>query len=199
MRAFGKIAAAAVLGVAAAGPALADPFACITNNSGSCSSLLSSFSWSFDDALDRLTVTNSGATAQPFIGGVFFDYGPGMDVTGVFAKSAGVNGSLAAGGNFPAGNTISFNTDERYDVAPPPSTNGVNGGEFITFQLASVSAADFASGAFRVGIHVQGVGTGNQFSESLVNVPAIPEPHTYALMLAGLGAVGFMARRRRQG
>jgi hypothetical protein len=28
-------------------------------------------------------------------------------------------------------------------------------------------------------------------------VPNIPEPETYALMLAGLGAVGFVARRRR--
>jgi hypothetical protein len=29
------------------------------------------------------------------------------------------------------------------------------------------------------------------------NVGAIPEPETYALMLAGLGVVGFVARRRR--
>jgi PEP-CTERM motif len=43
-------------------------------------------------------------------------------------------------------------------------------------------------------------GTGsctNQSDYNVVNVTPVPEPQTYALMLAGLGAVAFMARRRR--
>jgi hypothetical protein len=44
----------------------------------------------------------------------------------------------------------------------------------------------------------------NDYNDMAVGVRAvpdvrmIPEPETYALMLAGLGVVGFMARRRRQ-
>lgn len=31
-----------------------------------------------------------------------------------------------------------------------------------------------------------------------VNVTAVPEPETYAMLLAGLGVIGFMARRRKE-
>ncbi len=40
--------------------------------------------------------------------------------------------------------------------------------------------------------------TGGLLSEDIIlTTPPIPEPSTYALMLAGLGVVGWMARRRR--
>lgn len=38
----------------------------------------------------------------------------------------------------------------------------------------------------------------NQSDYTLVSVTAVPEPETYALMLAGLGLVGAIARRRNQ-
>jgi len=40
--------------------------------------------------------------------------------------------------------------------------------------------------------------TGSLLSQAIPGIPAIPEPETYAMMLAGLGLLGFVARRRRQ-
>jgi probable HAF family extracellular repeat protein len=40
--------------------------------------------------------------------------------------------------------------------------------------------------------------TGGQEHAYLLSVATIPEPETYAMMLAGLGLLGLTARRRKQ-
>ena len=48
-------------------------------------------------------------------------------------------------------------------------------------------------------IAVGGVTNGTQggIYNGAISVTAVPEPETYAMMLAGLGAIGFLSRRRK--
>ena len=84
------------------------------------------------------------------------------------------------------------------DSASNPCVNGASGGGYVdslTFTVAGATLGDF-DGRFAADIYGNGstgvVGTGGQ-------VTAVPEPQTYALMIAGLGVVGFMGRRRNKG
>jgi fibro-slime domain-containing protein len=45
--------------------------------------------------------------------------------------------------------------------------------------------------------HTTGSNFSMETSLNLVSTPPVPEPETYALMLAGLGVIAFVARRRR--
>ena len=67
------------------------------------------------------------------------------------------------------------------------------------FSAGGVSSIDFDTlgVGFFSGPRNSQFGQGLSHATPCGSTPAVPEPQTYALMLAGLGAMGFIARRRK--
>jgi len=169
-------------------------FDCITNNSaGSCAQAESGLGWTFESGLFSITNNSTGYVAE-----VYFDVGAGVGVT--FAGGAGTSFTLGASpGSLSGGNTVGFVSDFAFDSdtrGRGTPVNGINTGETARFLFTGPLGGGFASGALEAGVHVRSLVNGR--SESLTTVTAVPEPGTYAMILAGLGVMGFVARRRRQ-
>ena len=192
------IAAAALLATAGSG-ALAQAsgsFACITSNSAaSCAQGASALSWTWNGS--NLSIGN--AAGGGYVSEVYFDLTSPMAVSfNAVLSHAGVRFlSGASPGALPGGNSYGFTSDGAFDsdrVARGGPVWGINPGEWGVFSFTNAALNSFDVGNLVAGLHVRGLVNGR--SESFVTT-AIPEPSTYALMLAGLGLVGFMARRRR--
>jgi hypothetical protein len=179
-------------------------FSCLTNNNATdCATGAGQFSLGVTDAgsVVNFLFTNTGP-APSSITDIYFDWSSTSGITlapGTLTDSgSGVSFSWGASpGDLPGGSTISFSADIATDSNSPAQQMGVNPGEWLN--IAFASSADLTNalntGALRVGIHTQGyVGGG---SESFVTSP-VPEPETYAMLLAGLGLLGFDVRRRRR-
>ena len=212
---FRTLVAAAVLsaGLSTAAQAQNYSFSCISNNSTTdCATGEAQLGMTLTqgDGYVEFMFTNAGPLASS-ITDIYWDWADGEALfdnsTGSITSSSGVSYNWGANpANLPSGNglTPSFSAELGADSNAPAQPNGVNPGEWVSFRFltgVTSTAADLLSGDLRIGMHVQGFSGGG--SESYVNrsttvVAPVPEPEAYALMLAGLGVVGAVARRKRK-
>lgn len=99
---------------------------------------------------------------------------------------------------FTPGTTLSFNVALTGNVdAGSPDGFSVS---ILDNALGNVPTSGFGSQLMQIDVNGTApqtfAGTGD-FSGLTLSVAAIPEPQTYALMLAGLGLLGFAARRKQ--
>jgi hypothetical protein len=164
-----------------------------------------SFSADITQAGDVVTIELDNTTPSPFTG----------TITG-FAFDLSAGGSVLS---FSSPDYPAFSLLAGPVAVPPPGgdtrdTGASTGGTFNGGNVAGGIDESDPSGTFMFTLSAGATYDGNftvrfqgvngdlsdKVDECTINcppVPGIPEPETYALMLAGLGIVGYMARRRR--
>lgn len=113
-----------------------------------------------------------------------------INVTGAFAQLASLDGSTPFA---PFGGNVLFNFNDATQV------NFANTGVYGS--VLAPNALITSSSGYIEGIVIAKDWNGDfavKTANVVPNVLAVPEPETYAMMLAGLGLMGFVARRRNQ-
>ncbi len=141
--------------------------------------LTSPFTLSFGDSISQLHVLTGTTFLDHFTFSLsppsnFNSFAATLDL-GAVSQISGLSASLYTGGGTLVASGVTFGS-----------------------ALSIVPTTSIASGAYD--LRISGTVTGTNFGSfaGTMNAAPVPEPETYAMMLAGLGLMGFVARRRKQ-
>jgi len=150
----------------------------------------------------NVVLTNiSGSTLNNIAYGVGFDPDQDVNTFGQYATQNTILGQGVGG----AVSALGTNTGFKVTLS---STGGWSANASIStpwetdpYALASVATGNsYSDSSIALGYQFNSLGKGQQISigyDFTVSAAPVPEPATYAMTIAGLGLVGFAARRRK--
>jgi hypothetical protein len=146
--------------------------------------------WTFTLSINNNLFSSFGD--QAFLGSMSFDFtpDPASNPVSTFIDRNEITSVLSTSGNGLSGLTeIDFGTGFGQNASNRLSEN-----DWVKW---SVSGLSLGSSLTNMYVHLQGLGANGEYSAKYT-VTVVPEPETYAMLLAGLGLIGFTARRRKQ-
>ena len=106
-------------------------------------------------------------------------------------------GATFVGGYYDGFSFSNYSTSLNLRYTLGSGMLGSNNGDMIDAYVRGIDIGYYtgSTGGRMYGFDSEPVLLSNQFAR-VTEVTAVPEPETYAMMLAGLGMLGFLARRR---
>jgi len=148
--------------------------------------------WSFMLTVNNNLFSSFGSSA--FIGSISFDFTPdplaqpvstfiGSNVNGVTSVSSTSGTGLSGLTDIDFGTQFGQNANNR-----------LSQNDWVQWSISGLTSGSSLTNMY---LHVQGIGT-EDYSAKYIPVSPVPEPETYAMLLAGLGLIVFTARHRKQ-
>ncbi|GGY57943.1 PEP-CTERM sorting domain-containing protein [Pseudoduganella albidiflava] len=134
--------------------------------------------------------------APPSVIGLFDVEGGLQPLLNTFEPGTGVFADLGSGTRYAAATLHDSPVDISLNGAALADINALAGAYFVIgFTNQTLNAVPVEAGD--QGIYLGGIRNEPYLELTLSTVPAVPEPGTYAMLLAGLAVAGVAARRRR--